>query len=178
MRNLVKKSFAMLLTLCILCISCKEMNVYAAGTSTYKYSTSTPIGGSVMTLTSGLSVRQQPNTSSTIVATLAKQSNIMIVGESGNFWLVQYDYAGHTGYASKDYISANTNAKCCWRVRDDITGSVNFRMGPGTEYQSITGLAPGTFFAYNAVTNNGWGTGIYAISYGYASCDFIYPVYF
>lgn len=124
-----------------------------------------------MTITSGLNVRAQPSTSSKIVATLQKQSSIMIVGESGNFWLVQYDYAGNTGYASKDYISALTSATYCFCIKANITGNVNFRMGPGTIYQSITGLAPNTRFAASAVCTNGWANGVYAISSGYVDKD-------
>lgn len=167
----IKENLAILLTACLVCMSLKGMNVYASEARTVTYSKATPIAGVVTTTTSGLNVRAQPSTSSKIIATLQKQSNIMIVGESGNLGLVQYDYAGNTGYASKDYISASTNATYCLCIRGDITGNVNFRMGPGTEYQSITALASKTRFAAVSFCTNGWANGVYAISFGYVDKD-------
>ena len=65
--------------------------------------TSTNKTGYVVNVSSGLNVRNEASTSSNIIGALYNGANVTIVGESGNWYKI--NYGNSTGYVSKDYIS-------------------------------------------------------------------------
>ncbi|MDE5780319.1 MAG: SH3 domain-containing protein [Lachnospiraceae bacterium] len=61
--------------------------------------------GQVTTASMDLNIRSNPSTSSTVISTLKKGTNIQIIGENGNWWRVRYTMSGNTGYVTKEYIT-------------------------------------------------------------------------
>ena len=64
--------------------------------------------GVVVNVSSNLNIRAAANTSSTVVTKVKNGTNLVILGEEGNFYKVQLA-DGKIGYASKDYVRETTD---------------------------------------------------------------------
>lgn len=103
------------------------------------------------TLTARTNFRTKPSTSSSVISVLAKGTNVKMVGESNNFYIVQLSN-NQIGYVSKDYVKSSTVAPKGASTYTNlsakigkITGnSVNLRRGPGTNFAKITKLTQNT----------------------------------
>ncbi len=58
--------------------------------------------GTVVTDGSGLNIRNYPGLTGAIIGTIPNDATVMIDGETGNWYVVNYN--GKTGYSSKDFI--------------------------------------------------------------------------
>ena len=98
-------------------------------------------------LTARTNFRTKPSTSSSIISVLATNTAVKMVGESGNFYIIQLGN-NQVGYVSKSYVkSANTAPKGASTYTNiqakigSVTGSsVNLRRGPGTNFAIVTKL--------------------------------------
>lgn len=118
----------------------------AATSDQVTLSTSKPGAGYVVTQSTSLNVRQASNTNSQVIASLPKDSKIMIVERSSNgFYKVQYDMAGHYGYASMSYIReydlsyyavSNNTVPVTMRAEQDVS-STPIAFIPSTRYFPI-----------------------------------------
>ena len=159
--------------LCMVTMLASSISVSAAE-GKYTYSVDKPGYGNV-TVTSGtLNVRSGPSTSgTTIKASLTNGSYIMLIGQSGNFFHVQYDTNGNTGYVHKNYVTDNSTAYCL--AVTTAGGTLNFRRGASTSSSSICSLQNGTRLAHRAVSGD-WYLGVYGNQSGYASKQYVWTV--
>lgn len=113
-------------------------------------------------------IRQSPSTSSTIVSSAESGSYIHIVGKNGNWYEVQFENSGTTGYIRSDllnvssgthyYVVANTN--------------VQFRSAPSTSGTALATIFSGESFPRRYNSGN-WVCGVYAKNMGYSHGDYV-----
>ena len=124
-----------------------------------------------------LNVRPQPNTSQAAIGKLAEGEAVTIVGESGNWYEIEYNNS--TGYVSKDYITFTPITPETPEITKQIAyvynldgGTLNVRPQPNTSQSAIGKLTEG-----EAVTIVGESGNWYEIEYnnstGYVSKDYI-----
>lgn len=117
---------------------------------------------------SGVNVRDAANlTTSNIIISIPYLTKVMIVGESGDFYKVQYDTSGHYGYMIKRLVEFMPEDKY---LQADTAGGGNLSMydnmyEPRTQIATIPNKK---YFAYwldnvNAIK------GIYGNAFGYTS---------
>lgn len=143
----IKKFVTITLTAAMILLNNNSFTVHAQDISqvtAYK-----PGHGMVSTNSgSGVNVRNAPNlTTSEIIRSLPNETLVMIVGQSGDFYKVQYDTNGHYGYMFKDYVifypqdyylQANTTDK----------GSLNMYYLDSTSTEVLATIPNMTYFAY------------------------------
>ena len=124
-----------------------------------------------------LNVRPQPNTNQAAIGKLAEGEAVTIVGESGNWYEIEYNNS--TGYVSKDYITFTPITPETPEITKQIAyvynldgGTLNVRPQPNTSQSAIGKLTEG-----EAVTIVGESGNWYEIEYnnstGYVSKDYI-----
>ena len=124
-----------------------------------------------------LNVRPQPNTSQSAIGKLTEGEAVTIVGESGNWYEIEYNNS--TGYVSKDYITFTPITPETPEITKQIAyvynldgGTLNVRPQPNTSQSAIGKLTEG-----EAVTIVGESGNWYEIEYnnstGYVSKDYI-----
>ncbi|MDD5985867.1 MAG: SH3 domain-containing protein, partial [Turicibacter sp.] len=124
-----------------------------------------------------LNVRPQPNTSQSAIGKLSEGEAVTIVGESGNWYEIEYNNS--TGYVSKDYITFTPITPETPEITKQIAyvynldgGTLNVRPQPNTSQSAIGKLTEG-----EAVTIVGESGNWYEIEYnnstGYVSKDYI-----
>lgn len=141
-------------------------------------SKSRPVWGQVSGVDTGssLNVRQTPDITAAIISSLPAYSFIMIVGEAGDFYEVQYNTAGNYGYVSKDYILfVGSNY---YLVTNIDGGNLNMRSGAGTSYGISAKIPMNTSFAYVKDYDDEWYQGIYGNVNGYTSKQYTKKVDF
>ena len=138
--------------------------------------------GQVVNVHSSLNVRSGASTSSSVIGSLSNGSKVIIVGESGSWYKI--NYGNTTGYVSKDYVQASgeqnsssesssqgtTSGKSGQVV--NVHSSLNVRSGASTSSSVIGSLSNGS-----KVTIVGESGSWYKINYGnttgYVSKDYI-----
>ena len=124
-----------------------------------------------------LNVRPQPNTSQSAIGKLSEGEAVTIVGESGNWYEIEYNNS--IAYVSKDYITFTPITPETPEITKQIAyvynldgGTLNVRPQPNTNQAAIGKLAEG-----EAVTIVGESGNWYEIEYnnstGYVSKDYI-----
>lgn len=101
--------------------------------------------GVVVNVSSNLNIRAAANTSSTVVTKVKNGTNLIILGEEGNFYKVQLA-DGKIGYASKDYVRETTDTPVQptgdYAIVTTSGGRLNMRQTAGGAV--ITSIANGT----------------------------------
>ena len=111
----------------------------------------------IVSVSSGvLNVRKSASTSSTVVATLPRNSYVTLISQSGNWYYVEYA-DGKYGYCHKDYIKLDSGKTAT--VKTNST-SLNVRSGAGTNY-AIKDLIPKGEIVIILSTTNGWSKILY-----------------
>ena len=127
--------------------------------------------GQVVNVHSSLNVRSGASTSSSVIGSLSNGSKVIIVGESGSWYKI--NYGNTTGYVSKDYVQASgeqnsssesssqgtTSGKSGQVV--NVHSSLNVRSGASTSSSVIGSLSNGS-----KVTIVGESGSWYKINYG------------
>lgn len=153
------------MTMALLVGMLNVVNVQAAGIE--KASVSKPLYGMVNLDDGNLNVRQGATTSSAIIGSLKNYSYIMVVGQEGNFYRVQYDTAGNYGYVSKTYvILASSNY---YLVSEVDSGTLNMRDNSTLSSSIRASIPKGTHFAYRETYNEDWFNGVYGNVSGFTS---------
>lgn len=88
--------------------------------------------GKVTTESTALNVRSQPSSSSSVIGSLKRNSYVMLISKSGQWWLVEYS-DGKTGYCHSDYI---TQLSAQPKYTTVSSGYLNVRTGAGTSYSA------------------------------------------
>lgn len=111
----------------------------------------------IVSVSSGvLNVRKSAATTSTVVATLPRNSYITLISQSGNWYYVEYA-DGKYGYCHKDYIKLDSGKTAT--VKTNST-SLNVRSGAGTGY-AIKDLIPKGEIVIILSTTNSWSKILY-----------------
>lgn len=135
-----KKTFKILVCcFAVLIISCSLCIYFAYTVDSFK-----PTYGIT---TTSVNLRYNPSTSSNVIKVIPKNTNVKLVGTIGDFYVVQLN-TNEIGLLSKNYIKSTStipsNAKTytsLGKVSAIITNNnVNFRHGPGTNFNSIQTL--------------------------------------
>ena len=101
-----------------------------------------------------LRLRQEPNTTSKILATAPRDECVVVISKQGDWYKVNYNL--QEGYMHADYLNVKTarNAELGY---GKVTGnSVNLRSGPGTSYAAVGSVKKGDTSCYIIGLNNGW----------------------
>ena len=138
---------------------------------------------------SDVRMRSGASTSSSIIGTYGKGTQMTVTGVNGNWYAVSYN--GKTGYVSSDYMSlsnsaaagntaANTTANNTSNENSNVSGktgsiigtSVRMRSGAGTNYEILGTYSNGVKLTVLG-SENGW----YKVSYngktGYIKADYV-----
>ena len=164
-----KKFAAITLAGAMILLTANSMSVHAQTIS--DVSVSKPGYGLVTTSDgSGVNVRNAPSlTNSQIIVSAPADSRLMIVGESGDFYKVQYDTQGHYGYVTKQYLTFIPSDY--YLQASTSSSNLNMRESSSTSSTIIASIPKGTCFAY-WVEITGWYRGIYGNAFGYTSKDY------
>lgn len=120
-----------------------------------------------------LRMRAEASTDSTILATAAKDSSVVVLEDAGNGWF-KVDYKSVEGYMSGAYltVAAQADVTIGYGLVKASGGTLNVRTGPGTDYTHIFTLNDG-----DVVNIIGIDSGWYKITYngmnGYVSSDYM-----
>ncbi len=112
-------------------------------------------------LTARTNFRPKPSTSSKVISVLPKNTALKLVGQSGNFYIVQLGN-NQVGYVSKDYVKSTSSAPSGASTYTNMTAKIatvtgdntNLRRGPGTTFSSILKLKKGTKIKVIGSINN------------------------
>lgn len=148
------------LTAALLCVS------LAVSASALTYGTGIVTGDS-------LRLRAEANTSSPILTTVRKGTQVVVVENQINGWY-KVDVNGAVGYMSADYLAvtvqADTNLGTGTLNTDGA--SLNLRSGPGTGYNKVTSIPANAILTITGI-ENGWYKTSYNGNEGYVSSDYI-----
>ena len=125
--------------------------------------------GKVTTASTSLNVRKSASTSSGIVTTLKRNSQVTLINKSGNFWYVKYSASGY-GYCSADYITVTSKDV---KTVKTTSGNLNVRSAASTSGTILTTLKSGTKVPVIS-TSNGWSKILYnGTKTGYVSSSYL-----
>ena len=125
--------------------------------------------GKVTTQSTSLNVRKSASTSSSVVATLKRNSQITLISKNGNFWYVKYSASGY-GYCSADYITVTSTEV---KTVKTTSGNLNVRSSASTNGTVLTKLPSGTKVPVIS-TSNGWSKILYnGNKTGYVSSSYL-----
>ena len=145
----MKRILSIILTLII------TLSIFAMPVKSYGATLTSQAG--VVSVSSGkLNVRKSASTGSTVLASLAKDSYITLISQSGNWYYVEYADSKY-GYCHKDYIKLDSGKTAT--VSTNST-SLNVRSGAGTSYAVKDTLPKGEIVIILS-TSNGWSKILY-----------------
>ena len=106
--------------------------------------------------TDALRLRNEANTTSTILATASEGDAVVILEDAGNGWY-KVDYNTVEGYMSGEYLTVSAQADVTIGYGLVQTGgsTLNVRSGPGTTYSKVTTLNDNAVVTIVGI-NNGW----------------------
>lgn len=142
-------------------------------------STERPLAGLVVLDSGTLNVRQYASTGAEIITSLSDGSYIMVVGQSGDFYRVQYNTSGNYGYVAKEFVYLHTDIDCYLKPHIE-SGTLNMRDGAGTQYTRVASIPLGTAFAFlsDDADHSGWYYGLYGNKNGYTLMTYTMICYF
>ena len=106
--------------------------------------------------TDALRLRNEANTTSTILATASEGDTVVILEDAGNGWY-KVDYNTVEGYMSGEYltVSAQADVTIGYGLVQAGGSTLNVRSGPGTTYSKVTTLSDGAVVSIMGI-DNGW----------------------
>ena len=106
--------------------------------------------------TDALRLRNEANTTSTILATASKGDTVVILEDAGNGWY-KVDYNTVEGYMSSEYLTVSTQADVSmgYGLVQADGSTLNVRSGPGTGYDKVATLSDNAVVTIVGI-NNGW----------------------
>ena len=124
----------------------------------------------VVSVTSGkLNVRASASTTSSVIASLSKDSYVTLISKSGNWWYVEYGDNAY-GYCHADYIKTSSGTPATVKLS---SGSLNVRSGAGTSYSKLASLYNGEIVIVLS-TSNGWSKILFnGTKVGYVSTQYL-----
>ena len=106
--------------------------------------------------TDALRLRNEANTTSTILGTASRGDTVVILEDAGNGWY-KVDYNTVEGYMSGEYLTVTAQADVAIGYGLVQTGgsTLNVRSGPGPTYSKVTSLSDNAVVTIVGI-NNGW----------------------
>ena len=106
--------------------------------------------------TSNLNFRKSASTSSSVIATIPKNTTIEIVDKSNSKWY-KVKYKGNTGYVSKDYVKLNSsNSNPSSSNKGVASANLNLRKSTSTSSSIITTIPKDTTIEIIDKLSSGW----------------------
>ena len=151
---------------------------YLTGTTTEDFA----LGTGMIVCDTTVNFRSQPNTSSSVLASLKNGTAVTVTGISNGWFKATYN--GQSGYISGDYVSfggssssstsssASTSTSSTQSAKVVCDTTVNFRSQPNTSCTVLASLANGTVVTVTG-SSNGWYTATYNGMTGYLSADYV-----
>ena len=151
---------------------------YLTGTTTEDFA----LGTGTIVCDTTVNFRSQPNTSSSVLASLKNGTAVTVTGISNGWFKATYN--GQSGYISGDYVSfggssssstsssASTSTSSTQSAKVVCDTTVNFRSQPNTSCTVLASLANGTVVTVTS-SSNGWYTATYNGMTGYLSADYV-----
>ena len=104
----------------------------------------------------GLRLREEPNTSSTILASASSGDTVVVLEDAGDGWY-KVDYKTIEGYMSADYLNVVTKVEknLGYGLVNAGGSTLNVRSGPGTRYSRVCVLASDAVVSIVGI-DNGW----------------------
>lgn len=102
---------------------------------------------------------------------MADDAEVMIIGQSGSYYKVQYNTSGSTGYVEKSAVNFIGNTDYYLQV-DISSGTLNMREQTSASSSAVASLPMGAYFAYKNQPNNNWYEGVYGNKSGYTSATY------
>ena len=106
--------------------------------------------------TDALRLRNEANTTSTILATASEGDTVVILEDAGNGWY-KVDYNTVEGYMPGEYLTVSVQADVTigYGLVQAGGSTLNVRSGPGTTYSKVTTLSDGAVVSIVGI-DNGW----------------------
>lgn len=122
---------------------------------------------------SGLHLRSEANTDSSILATAPEGDHAIVLEDVGNGWY-KVDYRTVEGYMSAEYldVAAQADVDLGCGVVDTDGSTLNVRSGPDTDHERTASLDSGTVVSILGV-DNGWFKISLGDITGYVSSDYM-----
>ena len=151
---------------------------YLTGTTTEDFA----LGTGTIVCDTTVNFRSQPNTSSSVLASLKNGTAVTVTGISNGWFKATYN--DQSGYISGDYVSFSGSSSCYMSSSASTSTSstqsakvvcdttVNFRSQPNTSCTVLASLANGTVVTVTS-SSNGWYTATYNGMTGYLSADYV-----
>ena len=119
-------------------------------------------------------LREEANSSSTILATASKGDVVVILEEESNGWY-KVDYKSVEGYMSADYLDVSTKADVTigYGLVETDGSPLNVRSGPGTDYDKVTSLNDGAVVTIVGIDNGWYKVKTSGGSVGYVSSEYM-----
>ena len=127
--------------------------------------------GGKVTSNGSLNLRAKASTNSSVLARLPSGTKVLVLDDSGDWYKIAYN--GMIGYVSDDYLSLSTKMDLQVGYAKITSGSsLRMRSGPGTGYDVLTKLSPGSTAEILGV-NKGWVKVKYQSYTGYISAEYM-----
>lgn len=123
MNNTIKNTLVLVVTIAII-LTTFHISSYAGTSYDVNPSSTKPVFGVVNTQSTGLNVRASARTDSAIVGSLSRGSYVMIIGQVGSFYMVQYSLDKKYGFVAKSYINIGYSTQYA-----EIVADANFQSG-------------------------------------------------
>lgn len=131
-------------------------------------SVSAPSVGQCTATTSNLNIRSSASTSASVVASLAPNAYIQVIGTSGDFYMVYYNTSGTVGYCSQSYISIVSTK---YGTASTSGSNLNLRASASTTATILASIPSGT--ALPIISSSGdWYCVVYGVTVGYVSSSY------
>ena len=124
--------------------------------------------------TDALRLREEANSSSTILATASQGDVVVILEEESDGWY-KVDYKSVEGYMSADYLDVSTKADVTigYGLVETDGSPLNVRSGPGTDYDKVTSLNDGAVVTIVGIDNGWYKVKTSGGSVGYVSSEYM-----
>ena len=124
--------------------------------------------------TDALRLRNEANTTSTILATASKGDTVVVLEDAGNGWY-KVDYNTVEGYMSGEYLTVTNKADVTigYGMVDTDGSTLNVRSGPGTGYSKVTTLNDNAVVTIVGIDNGWYKIKTSAGTVGYVSSEYM-----
>ena len=119
---------------------------------------------------SGVRMRQEPNTDCDIITTLNEGTAVSVLGQSDGWY--EINYGGKDGYISADYLEARSSASNLSAYALVTADMLNMRSEPNASSAKVCGIPEGEYISVSGF-DSGWYEASYDDYSGYVSGDFV-----
>ena len=125
-------------------------------------------GVGIVNVSSGLRLREKPDSNAEIISTASYGDTAVVIRESNGWYLVDYNL--DIGYMSAEYLDFKTAENVELGDGEINSASVNVRSKPSSDSESLVQLSEGDRARIIGI-NNGWYKIVYGSTTGYVRSD-------